>query len=399
MKEAQGVLLTGATGAIGPELAVELLAADAGRELYVLVREGADGGGAAATTKRFNSWLNSLAVLVAQRPFETPRWRERVRLVAGNLRRDAFGLSVEQSNELAARTNIIVHAAADTQFLSSLEDQWGTNVDGTRRILHFAHRCPNLQKVLLVSTVCTSGTRIGPITETFVDSHPRFVNNYERTKWEAERIALSSDLPLAIARVAIVLGSHASGAVHRPGALHHLIKWFSRGLVPVIPGTDQTLVDLISSELVACFIAKAVECSWNRGAIWHVAAGQKAARLSELSRVVWSQAFPGEPEQSGDDPDQPFIVSQHVFDRVRLSKAHPRDRVVRQAMDSINSFLPMLLYPRCYDTTSAEHLWGGPLPWPDWRETLVGVMNSLGINPTAGARHRSTRSAAMRRAG
>ena len=151
------------------------------------------------------------------------------------------------------------------------------------------------------------------------------------------------------------------------------------------------------------FISKTVERSWTRGSIWHVAAGDNAATLSELSRVVWSQAFPGEPEQNRDDPDQPFIVSQDIFDRVRLSKAQPRDRIVRQAMDSINSFLPMLLYPRCYDTASAEHLWGGQLPWPDWRQTLVRVMNSLGIDSTAAAtatrRMVRSRAASLRRAG
>jgi long-chain acyl-CoA synthetase len=380
MNEGQGVLLTGATGALGPELAVELLGADSTRILYVLVRDGLGAGtGGVAAADRFDAWLGSLADLMAQQHVEPTNWRERVRLVAGDLRRDSLGMSTQSCNELAARTNIIVHAAADTQFLSSFHDQWGTNVEGTRRVLDFAHRCRNLEKVVQVSTICTSGTRRGVIEEKFDASPAGFVNNYEHTKWEAERLALSADLPLGIARVAIVLGSHARGTVHRPGALHHLLKWFSRGLVPVIPGTNQTLVDLVSSELVVSFISRAIQSPWNPGTIWNVAAGESAARLSELARVVWSQAFPSQPVHNRDDPDQPFIVNHDAFNQVRLSKSQPRDRIVRQAMDSINSFLPMLLYPRCYDTSQAQQLWGGPLPWPDWRETLVRVMSSQGI--------------------
>src|SRR3954447_9299556 len=123
MNEGQGVLLTGATGALGPELAVELLGADPNRLLYVLVRDGLGAGtGGIAAADRFDAWLGLVATLMAQQPVEATRWRERVRLVPGDLRRDALGMSAQQCKELAARTNVIVHAAADTQFLSSFED-------------------------------------------------------------------------------------------------------------------------------------------------------------------------------------------------------------------------------------------------------------------------------------
>jgi hypothetical protein len=50
-------------------------------------------------------------------------------------------------------------------------------------------------------------------------------------------------------------------------------------------------------------------------------------------------------------------------------------------MDSVSSFLPMLLYPRTYDTSRAEALWGGPLPCPDWRQTVSRVLHSCGLVP------------------
>ena len=87
---------------------------------------------------------------------------------------------------------------------------------------------------------------------------------------------------------------------------------------------------------------------------------------------------PGPPPHNIDQPSQPFIVDQDTFDQIRLTKSRPRDRVVRGAMDSINSFLPMLLYPRSYDTTNAQKLWGGPLPWPDWKETMVRMLRYCG---------------------
>src|SRR5262249_19530193 len=155
------------------------------------------------------------------------------------------GVSSSVNTQLTRDTNVIIHAAADTQFLNSLDDLWETNVEGTRRVIDFAQRCRTLPKLIVVSTVCTSGTRTGRIEEISRPTPPTFVNNYERTKWESERLALSSGVPLAIARVSIVMGSHATGAVHRMGALHHLLKWLNRGYIPVVPGTDQTPLDVI----------------------------------------------------------------------------------------------------------------------------------------------------------
>jgi nucleoside-diphosphate-sugar epimerase len=376
MMDRQHVLLTGATGALGPALAAELLAADPSRSLSVLIRSGA-----VPAEQRFAHWLESVAAVISEQPRPCNSWRQRVRCIAGDVRTDGLGLSPSDHSLLAREINAIIHAAADTQFLNSLDDLWETNVEGTRRVLDFAKDCRTLPRLIAVSTVCTSGTLTGPIDERFQAKPPKFVNNYERTKWEAERLALSSGVPLGIARVSIVVGSHASGTVHRTGALHHLFKWFSRGLVPVIPGTDQTCVDLICNETAARFIAKAMTQPWESGIIWHVAAGAHAAPLLDLCNLTWSQTHAGEPYSNPESPGQPFIVDQHTFDQVRFSKTTHRDRVTRQAMDSVSSFLPMLLYPRTYDTARAQKLWGGPLPCPDWKQTVSKVLRSCGLGP------------------
>jgi hypothetical protein len=46
-------------------------------------------------------------------------------------------------------------------------------------------------------------------------------------------------------------------------------------------------------------------------------------------------------------------------------------------MRSVNTFLPDLFYPKTYETTRAEELWGGKLPEYDWRETMDRVIRVL----------------------
>jgi thioester reductase-like protein len=380
MNRRQGVLLTGATGALGPALAAELLAAQPRLNLDILLR-----AGSSSISQRFNDWLDCVACVISADParfggLREDDWRDRVTPVAGDVAIDQFGLERRGYDELARRANVIIHAAADTQFLTSLEQQRNINVGGTRRALEFASHCRSLSRIVLVSTICTSGTATGTIRETTM-TPPGFVNNYERTKWEAEQLAMSSDLPLGIARVSIVIGSHASGVVHRIGAFHNVLKWFGRGLVPVVPGTSDTLVDLVCNEVVAAFIVRAALTEFKPRSIWHVSAGDRAATLPQLAEAAFEELRGGETVQSLEQPGEPFIIDHEIFERIRLSKTGPRDRVLRQSMEAINSFLPMLMYPRRYDTRQAEKLWGGPLPWPDWRETLARVIRTSGLAP------------------
>jgi thioester reductase-like protein len=380
MGDSHAVLLTGATGALGPSLAAELLSADPRAHLHVLIRAGAS----TSIGDRFHEWRRNVAQVLAEQGTPIDNWEQRVTPVAGDVATEGLGLSTICHRELRRAVSSIIHAAADTQFLGCPEAQTNVNVDGTRRMIEFARGVRSLDRFIHVSTVCTSGIRTGRIDERFCDEPAGFVNNYEKSKWEAEGLALEAGLPLGVARVSIVIGSHATGTIYRPGALHQVMKWFSRGYVPAVPGTDQTRVDLVSTEVVAKFLAATLRRNWEHGSIWNVAAGDRAASVHELAAVSWAEMWPGETMRNREIPSQPFIVDKDRFDALRASKTGHRDRVIRQALESINSFLPMFLYPRVYETTAAEALWGGPLPWPDWRTTLVRMLRACGFSAMKG---------------
>ena len=178
------------------------------------------------------------------------------------------------------------------------------------------------------------------------------------------------------------MGSGTSGVVHRAGALHHVFKWFARGLIPVIPGTETTTVDLIASETVAKFVSLALDTSFEGGSIWHVAAGDQAALLREMAELAFRETRRDDTMQSRRARGTPFIVDSGTFGRLQASHDWAEQRVVRRAMDSITSFMPGLLYPRIYDTTRAQNLFGSPLACPDWRQTLIRMLDSSGLRIT-----------------
>jgi hypothetical protein len=89
---------------------------------------------------------------------------------------------------------------------------------------------------------------------------------------------------------------------------------------------------------------------------------------------------------------RPPIVDATAFAALRRSVTQSRDRLLGQVLESMDAFLPALLYPKVFDTQHAERFWGGPLPLPDWRHTLLSVVpfclqTDWGWSPRGERRH------------
>ncbi len=361
------ILLTGATGALGPALAAQLVRADAAERIAILMR-----CPPAELPERFARWRDVVRPLLACHESES---LDRLHPVCGDICQDSLGLR-GATDSLSRDTEVVIHAAADTNFSAPLARQRAVNVDGTRRTLQWAAQCPGLQRFLLVSSVFVSGSRTGRIDETAAPQPPDFVTNYQRTKWEAEQVALASGLPVGVARISLVLGSHATGDVHRPGAVHSLIKWIARGLVPAMPGLPEATGDVIATETAAQCLTRAVLADWDntQPPIWHIAAGEQAPRLVELIEFVYQQ-FANRPAWRRKHIPRPQVVQQEQFDRVIASGDNAGQPALTHALRSINRFVPNLLYPKTYATIRAQSLWGGPLPCYDWRQTMARVIH------------------------
>jgi nucleoside-diphosphate-sugar epimerase len=371
------ILLTGATGALGPALAAELAHAGTAERIAVLMR-----CPPAELPGRFAAWLEAVRPLVTADEQDV---LERLHPVSGDICEENLGLNGEEA--LRREAEVVIHAAADTNFSAPPDRQWEVNVGGTRRTLAWAAACPNLKRFLLVSSVFVSGSRTGRIGETVTRDAPAFVTHYQRTKWEAEHVALGSGLPVGVARISLILGSHATGGVHRTGAVHSLIKWFARGLVPMMPGRPEATGDVIATELAAQSLARAVVADWGTGGpaevggaggagggpIWHIAAGDRAPRMTDVIDFVYEH-FAGRPQWRRKGIPRPKLVEQEQFDRFVATVDAAGRPTLAQALRSANRFLPDLEFPKTYDTKRAEALWGGRLPEYDWRETMARVI-------------------------
>lgn len=315
------ILLTGYTGNLGPAIAHEL----ASHEVMALAR----------------------------RP-EAAAPMPHVRVVRGSLE--------EIPDSLAHDIEVIIHGAADTSFTASLDELRATNVEGTRRILRFAGSCPRLQKFIHVSTACVCGKQSGLIPEGRLPKPGSFVNAYEESKWEAEELAFESELPTEIVRLSIVAGSEMDGSVLRAGALHHALYWLWKGLIPMMPGSPDALVDLISTEHAAQVVADRAFAPFRSKQVTHGCAGDAAPRLGELLDQLVSifSARSSAWERGSIVP--PVIVDAATFALFEQTVEQSGDLLFRRVCQDSRSFLPGLLHPRLYETRHAGS------PATDWRK-------------------------------
>ena len=359
------VLLTGATGALGPHLLMELLRCDEIERVFALVR----GRG-----RLFDDHVRDTIAAVARLESDsgTAIPLDRLRFIAGDVCDPRLTAVRRDGDMLAGSVDLVVHAAANTCLTASVDRLRDVNVGGTQHMLDFAGRCRSLRQFLFVSTVCVAGTRTGSIAERFEDDPPSFVNFYEQTKWEAERLVATSPLPARIGRLSVCMGSQDAGYVHRFGAIHHSLQWLMRGLIPMMPGVSGSTIDIIANDVAAKWIARAALTEVERLDVCHVAAGTQAPTLVALLDATIERL---RLHSSGRPLDVPLIVDRQTFDLFRRSVERSGDVIFTRVLDAAAAFLPLLLYSKVFETERAEQCWGGRLPHPEWQTLLARVID------------------------
>jgi len=230
------------------------------------------------------------------------------RLISGDVTRPRFGLAASEWAELATSVDRIVHCAAATDFGRPDALYEAVNVGGTRHALELA--AESGAPLVHVSTAYVCGERSGVITETELDVGQRMGNAYESSKLRAEtlvRKAAADGLPVAVVRPSIVVGASRTGVVREFKNIYVVLRLTTQGRVRSVPGHFDALLDLVPVDHVADVVAEAAtRFADAEGRTLHATAG--GLTLRELSDVL--AEFPSF--------HVPRFVAPSAFDPARL---------------------------------------------------------------------------------
>lgn len=184
---------------------------------------------------------------------------DRVELLEGDITQADLGVAggVAGIEELAADVSEIFHLAAVYDLMVRRPIAMRINVDGTRHMLDFAKRCPQLERFQYVSTCYVSGRYAGIYRETDLDLGQKFNNYYEETKFLAEvevQARMKAGLPATIYRPSVVVGDSNSGATQKFDGPYFVIRWLLRqpsvAVLPVVGDPSAVRVNLVPRDFI-----------------------------------------------------------------------------------------------------------------------------------------------------
>jgi len=363
------VLLTGATGFLGRELLWKLARElPPEKDIVCIIRHDREAGPGiqAQTPPQATPQERAerrLRVLLAEAPpdlAESGPRQKRILALYGDISKPRLGLSEESFLTLAARVTDIYHGAATVRFDLPLAEARRTNVAGTREVLALATAAARqpaslLRRLHYIGTAFVAGTRRGLIREDELGrgaescAGPAFHNTYEQTKYEAEAVVrehMAAGLPVSIYRPSIVVGDSQSGYTSSFKVMYWPLKVFASGLLPIVPASRASIVDLVPVD----FVINAIWALGSRddtvGRCYHLAAGPEHATSIGEAIDIAAQFF---------RVYKPLFVPAAAYERY----VRPVLRILlrgkaRRALDTGRVYVPYLNYQASFDTSNAR---------------------------------------------
>ena len=318
------LLLTGGTGAIGGPL-VDALTQD-----------------------------SSALLLLTRDPFIPTQ--PGINVINGDVERAALGMNATDAAFVRAHATTIIHAAAMTRFDAPLDVARRINVAGTNHVLAFAATCPRLQRLCALSTIYVAGRQEGVIRESDLDHACGFVNAYEQSKYESEQLLREwmPRLPIVVCRISTTLGDSTDGAVRRLAAIHHAIRFLYHSLLPMIPGSPDSPVDLIATDYAVAAVRHLSGAGFVAGRTFHICAGAETVSEDELIDLVIEAFLRYRPAWRRRRIEKPAIVELETFELFRQSVETVADAGLRAPVAVLGHFAPQLAFPKHFDDAACR---------------------------------------------
>lgn len=354
------VLLTGATGFLGAQVARRLLASTP-YTIYALTRAG---DAATAKHRLSRAWWDwpELAGAIGSR----------VEAVCGDVAEPCLGVGADRYAELVSRLTHIVHTAADLRVNGPIDELRKTNLQGTEHVLALARAVQadhGLARLGHVSTAYVAGGRTGCVPEAALTDEYGFSCAYEFSKYEGERRveAARDSLPISVLRPGMIVGDSFTGEIKTFNTFYFPLRLFLEGHLPVVPAGRGQRVNLVPVDYVAEAIVRLMLDPRAEGLNFHLTA--PAASLPTAGELVefvheWARIHLG------------LRLRRPVFIPLPLPRGRynpaarpPRDEGV---LASLATLLPYFNERLEFDRDNVDRLLG---PYPlDWHEFLPKLL-------------------------
>ncbi len=205
----------------------------------------------------------------------------RIDVVTADLRSN-FWSDPAFRNKVSQVTHV-VHMAADVRWNAPEEDALNTNAIVTEQLVsQIESHATGLEKFVYVSTAFSTERPLSTESQGLNRLDRRFSNTYEYSKFVAERAVQESRLPWMIVRPSIIVGRSNDGGISKFSGIYPLLKAYARGLLPIVVGYPNALVDIVPIDVVVEAVLHATFGNAGKSKVVYAISGDQAPTVSEV---------------------------------------------------------------------------------------------------------------------
>ncbi|MBI2893188.1 MAG: SDR family oxidoreductase [Deltaproteobacteria bacterium] len=184
-----------------------------------------------------------------------PAVRRRLEPLEGDIAHMDMGLSGKEWLALSKEVDEVHHIASIHYLGVDAKTLEAVNVTGAREIIDLCRSASGIRRLHFWSSAYVSGDRNGLVLETELEKGQGFHNEYERTKFRAERILrrVASTLPITVYRPTSIVGDSRTGEIDRLDGPYHVVSLIVRSPVDVslpLPGRADGHLHLVPLDYV-----------------------------------------------------------------------------------------------------------------------------------------------------
>lgn len=349
--------ITGGTGLVGTNLIPRILRRFPDSTMTLLIRGEAD----------VHNRAQNIAKAMAKK-YGIVDAEKRIDGVGGDISLERCGLHSRDLERLVQTTTHIIHGAATIRFDHPLDEARAINCGGTRRMLSIADMClakGKLQRFIYIGSSSVSGQRSGHIFEDELEMGQTFFNTYEHSKNESERIVRDhfDRIPCTVFRPSIIIGDSITGETSSFNVIYIPLRLLQMGLLTYVPGTPDTLMDLVPIDWVDDAMVHIMAQEASVGKVFHITAGPR--RAAPLAEVVGRAIEYFDTHAPRKHPRTIEYITKEEFERRRAAMRGREEALMSQ----LDTLLPYVSINRLFDSKNAdEFLAGSGITFPLFKD-------------------------------
>jgi nucleoside-diphosphate-sugar epimerase len=206
-----------------------------------------------------------------------------------------------------------------------------------------------------IGSSSVSGQRSGHIYEHELEMGQKFFNTYEQSKNESERLVRNNfdRIPCTVFRPSIIIGDSRTGKTTSFNVIYIPLRLVYKGLLTYVPGTPDTLMDLVPIDWVDDAMVHIMSKEESVGKVFHITAGPKrAARLEEVVVAAVNYFDRHAPLRH---PRRMEFITKEEYERRRAAMRGREEALMSQ----LDTLLPYVTVNRLFDSTNADRLLEG----------------------------------------